>query len=389
MGRRNMRVLHVSPYVGQNPKFGGISRFVMALSAAQSDLGAEVTVASAADPAELAARNPVGSVRRVLLPTRFRRVGDWTNLRITPVLIRKLPELVKGFDVVHVHGLRTFQSAVFSILWRAGSQAMVLQPHGTASLMTGKRIQKLLFDAFLGRRLYDRATAWVALTIRERDQLREANVSSSRIQVIPNGIDTGIRSRVATKADVASWFRGLNPEVSWLIYLGRMDESKGLVALFESFRLLRAKLGGIQLLLVGPRDSSRSPGMAIARKGGGKGIYWLGNVTEDTKLQTLAAAELLVTPSFYGFPTTFVEAMLGLHEDAQVATEAVAERPDDGRCGSGWTLATRTCLRARRRDGADRPENLSLPIPIAKSRSYRSVLSGLFAKQGYQRKLLD
>jgi len=305
-----MRVLHVSPYVGQNPKFGGISRFVMALSAAQSDLGAEVTVASAADPAELAARNPVGSVRRVLLPTRFRRVGDWTNLRITPVLIRKLPELVKGFDVVHVHGLRTFQSAVFSILWRAGSQAMVLQPHGTASLMTGKRIQKLLFDAFLGRRLYDRATAWVALTIRERDQLREANVSSSRIQVIPNGIDTGIRSRVATKADVASWFRGLNPEVSWLIYLGRMDESKGLVALFESFRLLRAKLGGIQLLLVGPRDSSRSPGMAIARKGGGKGIYWLGNVTEDTKLQTLAAAELLVTPSFYGFPTTFVEAML-------------------------------------------------------------------------------
>lgn len=304
-----MRVLHLSPYIGDDPKFGGISRFVSALSTAQASMGIDVTVAAAADSDQLATGAPSGGFHTIYLPTAFRRLGDWTNIRITPILLRNLPQLVQVVDIVHIHGLRTFQSAVFSVLRKSRSPVIVIQPHGTLAALGEKRLPKILFDALVGKRLYWKAAAWIALTRREGEQLRGAGIAPKRIKVIPNGIDTAISPRSVTKSEFALRFGALNPQVPWLLYLGRMHESKGLTNLFEAFRKVKSETAGAQLLLIGPADGSVRSATFTEKTKRTNEVIWLGTLSEELKLQALSASQILVTPAFFGFPTTFIEAM--------------------------------------------------------------------------------
>ena len=95
-----------------------------------------------------------------------------------------------------------------------------------------------------------------------------------------------------------------------VLYLGRLHKSKGIDLLIEAFSELTTKLDNLKLMLVGPDDGyrlileKRAEELKIKDK-----TIFTGRVPEKEKMMAFVDADIFVTPRFYGFPSTFLEAM--------------------------------------------------------------------------------
>jgi glycosyltransferase involved in cell wall biosynthesis len=92
--------------------------------------------------------------------------------------------------------------------------------------------------------------------------------------------------------------------------LGRLHKSKGIDLLIEAFSELTTELDNVKLMLVGPDDGymltleKRAEELKIKDK-----TIFTGRVPEKEKLMAFIDADVFVTPRFYGFPSTFLEAI--------------------------------------------------------------------------------
>ena len=304
-----MKVLHLTPYFGTQPMFGGIGRFVSRLSTAQRKLGCEVTVMAPASRDDHDGGELANGVHLVTFTTGLDRLGRLMNLRIAPKSFWALRTVASGQDVIHVHGTRTFQSAVLTVFLRSLDSLVVLQPHGTFPYPGGKVRSKLIFDSVFGNKLYASAKSWIALTYHESREIQKRGVDASKIRVIPNCIDAPLVIPDISKEEFARRFDLSHIEAPWLLYLGRLHETKGLGTLLDTFRRVRSEFANAQLLIIGPKDESSVIPDLDHSHSSQIGVHWLGTVSESDKFDALKLVEALVTPSFYGFPTTFLEAM--------------------------------------------------------------------------------
>ena len=104
------------------------------------------------------------------------------------------------------------------------------------------------------------------------------------------GIVVGIGSEVPSHAD-SDRFRARHQITRpFALYVGRIDANKGCADLFANFGRYAKTSGGLDLVLVG------NPVMSIPSH---PRIHHLGFVSEDDKYDALAAADVLIMPSYY------------------------------------------------------------------------------------------
>jgi glycosyltransferase involved in cell wall biosynthesis len=109
-------------------------------------------------------------------------------------------------------------------------------------------------------------------------------------QLVP-GVVVGIGSHVPTNPQPARFRQKHNIRGPFAIYVGRIDQNKGCNELFEFFQgYLRDPAGKLSLILIG---NSLLPIPDHAR------IRHLGFLDEADKFDAMAAADLLVMPSYY------------------------------------------------------------------------------------------
>ena len=105
------------------------------------------------------------------------------------------------------------------------------------------------------------------------------------------GVVVGVGSEVPEQSDAGRFRRKFDVRRPFAIYVGRIDENKGCGELFAHFqRYARTFPRGLDLLLVG------KPVMAIP---GHHRIRHLGFVSDQDKFDALAAADLLIMPSYF------------------------------------------------------------------------------------------
>lgn len=228
---------------------------------------------------------------------------------ITPSIIPTVRKNIKFFDIVHIHGYRSFQNPVLHYYLEKKLVPYVLQSHGTLSVMGISKHPKRVYDLFIGRRILRDAASVIALTRMEAEQYRSIGVPEEKISVIPNGIDLSEFTDLPPKGSFRKKF-GIDDDEKIVLYLGRIHKIKGIDVLVKAFANVVEKLEDVKLVVVGPDDGYLGELRALIRSQKIEGnVLVTGPLYGKGKLEAYIDADVYVLPSRYEiFGMTILEA---------------------------------------------------------------------------------
>lgn len=215
---------------------------------------------------------------------------------------------VKNFDVVHVHDFRTVLTVVIYLFCRLYDVPYIIQPHGKVPIELNQRGKylKRLFDYVIGHRIIKNAAEILVLN---NDEAKSYQIISKNVIIINNGIN-----KADYELPIKQTFKkkfNIPIEFEIILYVGRINEKKGLDLLIEAFSELCKTKDKIVLVLVGPDDGYSEHLMNLSKsKNISDKVIFTGFLNKDDKSSAYVDADVFVTPIYYGFPLTFLEAML-------------------------------------------------------------------------------
>lgn len=180
----------------------------------------------------------------------------------------------------------------------------VVKVHGTDMNVLAKRPQ-------VARQLrwaLPRASRVVAVSRPLADVVESFGVPRERIDVVANGVDARLfhpRDRAEARATLGH----AEDARRWLLYVGRLEETKGVLDLLQAFSLLAQRRSDVRLVLVG--DGGARPACAQAAAGWlGERVLVAGTRPLEEVAHWMAACDALVLPSWAeGTPNVILEAL--------------------------------------------------------------------------------
>jgi glycosyltransferase involved in cell wall biosynthesis len=169
-----------------------------------------------------------------------------------------------------------------------------------------------------------RARRVVAVSRPLADVVASFGVPRDRIDVVTNGVDAELfrpRDQAAARASVGHG----GDTRRWLLYVGRLEEAKGVLDLLEAFSLVAERRPDVRLVVVG--DGSARAACARAAAGElGERILVAGPRPLTEVPQWMAACDAVVLPSWAeGTPNVVLEALAC---GRRVVATAVGGTPD-------------------------------------------------------------
>jgi phosphatidylinositol alpha-mannosyltransferase len=199
-------------------------------------------------------------------------------------------------DVVHCHGFMFPEIAYWAI--RASSSANVVSLM-SAGFPTGRLAARLFRAAFSGQ--IARVGAVIALS----DWAAECHAGFFRepYAIIPPGIDL-----VRFSPDLSD--RGA-PRVPTVLFVGRLDERKGLEVLLRAMPIVLQERPDARLAIVGDGPRRASAERLSEELGIGGRVAFMGRVSREELPHVYASASLYVSPALGGesFGIVLLEAM--------------------------------------------------------------------------------
>ncbi|MCC6004733.1 MAG: glycosyltransferase [Thermofilum sp.] len=314
-----MRILHVIPYFPPASAFGGPPKATYLVARELAERGHEVTVYTT-DAKDLHTRiwdgkapwieKEVDGVKVVYFRNLTMLTVKMFKLFVTPALPARARKEMKEFDIVHLHEFRTLQNVVVARAAREHGVPYVLQAHGSVPRVGSWKTLKLLYDAVYGYKLLRGASRAIALTKAEAGHYRRMGVPEEKIAIIPNGIDLSEYSNLPSKGTFKKKFN-IPEDRKIVLYLGRIHKTKGIDLLIKAFSYLKNKMKDRDTILViaGPDDGYLCEARNLANSlGCYNSVMFTGFISSEDKLRAIVDADVFITPSFYGFPMTFLEA---------------------------------------------------------------------------------
>jgi glycosyltransferase involved in cell wall biosynthesis len=308
-----MKICFVCPCFAPAWKYGGLVKVAYELSIHLRDRGHNIKVftTDAKDKKSRMNESFIPNINMVVYYCKnLSNYLAW-NQRITISLstIWLLKKQIKQFDIIHIHGYRDFQSVISYYYCKKYNVPYLIQPHGSVSYINKKRF-KILFDKLIGKKILTNANKVITLNKSESKLIASKGVSPDRIEILPNGINLlsyyPLHKKGIFKKDL-----NISNDVKIILYVGRINESKGLDLLIIAVSRLLEKNKKILLIIIGEDDGFKSTLQSMIKKFNiERYVHFFGFVSYEKKLDAFADADVFVTPSFYGFPLTFLESII-------------------------------------------------------------------------------
>ncbi len=247
-------------------------------------------------------------------------------------------DLGSRFDVVHCH---TWYSHLAGCLAQQLAQAKLvltthsLEPHRPWKVeQLGTAYQA---STWIERTAYQNADGVVAVSRAMREDVHDLYaVPLDRIRVIANGIDLGQYCPTPDPAVQAKY--GINPDLPFALFVGRITRQKGIIHLVRAARWLNP---GMQLVLCAGAPDTPEIGremeaeVAAARRETQVPIHWIPQVLPRPEIIALyTMASLFVCPSVYEpFGIINLEAMACQTPVVASAVGGIREVVVDGETG--------------------------------------------------------
>lgn len=218
---------------------------------------------------------------------------------------------IKNSEIIHIHELRRVINIIIYYYAKKYKIPYVIHAHGAVhpNKKPLKRLLGIIFDTVFTRRFINSASKVIALNNDEAEEYEIFGLNKEKIVIVPNGIDSSLYINLPQRG-IFKRKLGINNNTKIILYLGRIAETKGIDLLIEAFAHLIKKADfSTQLIIAGP-DS----GYLVKAKFISKSLHltnlvnFTGFLSPVDKLNVLVDADVFVTPSFYGFPMTFLEA---------------------------------------------------------------------------------
>ncbi|WP_435349080.1 glycosyltransferase family 4 protein [Haloarchaeobius sp. HRN-SO-5] len=289
-----MRILRVAQKTYPDVK-GGAPYHVHAMSRDQAAMGHDVTVVTVRQDPDL----PHHEERDGYTVVRY----DPTHSVIGNDLSAGVAEYLRHadqFDVVHAHSHLYFSTNLAALKRRLGDVPLAITNHGLYS----QTAPEWVFRAYLktvGRWTFDQADVVFCYTDVDRQRLREFGVTS-RIRVVPNGIDTERFAPDGPESDL------VDADGPVLLFVGRLVDGKRPHDAVEAALTVRDDHPDATLYVCGDGPLREE----LERRAGeelGDGIVFLGHLPYDEMPMVYRSADVLVLPSrAEGVPRTVLEA---------------------------------------------------------------------------------
>ncbi|MEM0117546.1 MAG: glycosyltransferase family 4 protein [Conexivisphaerales archaeon] len=297
-----MKIAQVTPYF--YPVEGGVERHVYSLSKLLHERGHEVHVFTYRGD-----RNGgklCGSEFYDGLPVRrfssLFTLGEFA--RFWPGVMK---ELVKGeFDVVHAHVYRHPHSDISLIASKVTGSRSVLTAHSPfpPSRMRRRfsRFMVPLYDKTVGHFMLNGFDTVISLTSSEAEKLTSLGLENSKLVTIPHGVDP----RHFEKADAERFLSRFKlHDKRYILYLGRINKTKGLEYLLQAFSKVSKEYEDLYLVLAGPvtdREEEEYNNKLVyetSQLGIFGKVIFTGPLSEEEKLAAYESCSVFVLPSVY------------------------------------------------------------------------------------------
>lgn len=289
--RRPLKIGIVSPYGYPHP--GGVNEHVRFTHQAMRDMGHDVRIITSKYGHERESEGHVirlgtgwavpsnGSVGRVTLGLRFKRQA------------REVLEAHR-FDLLHFH--EPFVPFLSPTVLDQSETVNVATFHAfggfSPSYWIGSKVTRHLADKLHGR---------IAVSGAARHFINRYFPGDYR--VIPNGVDLELFVR-------AEPFEELRDGTINILFLGRLEERKGLIHLLKAYHRLRKRHVDARLLVIGAGPKLREYRRFVGLRGI-RDVEFLGRVSDEAKVRYFASADIYCAPNTgqESFGVVLLEAM--------------------------------------------------------------------------------
>ena len=276
-GRQPLKVGIVSPYGYPHP--GGVNEHVRFTYEAMSRMGHDVWIITSKYGRERESEGHVirlgtgwaapanGSVGRVTLGLRFKR-------QVREVLA------VHHFDVLHFH--EPFVPFLSPTMLDASDTVNIATFHAFGGFSPSYWIG----SKFAGR-LADRLDGRIAVSGAARHFI--SRYFPGEYRIIPNGVDL-------EAFQSAEPYEELRDGTLNILFVGRLEERKGLIHLLKAYHRLRKRKVDARLLVVGDGPKRREYKRFVGLRGI-RDVEFLGRVSDDEKVRYFASADVYCAPN--------------------------------------------------------------------------------------------
>jgi glycosyltransferase involved in cell wall biosynthesis len=167
--------------------------------------------------------------------------------------------------------------------------------------------------------------------------IKYVGVRSTNWHIVPNGIDTSLFAEQYSHnaGDVFRKRYGLISK-KLVLYVGRVERSKGLDFLIQGFAKVSDRFGDARLVIVGSGNAEYLNRLRreARREGIDQDTLFLGKIEQDLLLGAFHASDLVVLPSLMeGFGLTLLEAMTAGKPVVATRVGAIPEVVENGLTG--------------------------------------------------------
>jgi glycosyltransferase involved in cell wall biosynthesis len=205
-----------------------------------------------------------------------------------------------------------------------------------------------------------RARRVVAVSRPLGDVVASFGVPRERIDVVPNGVDPEL-FRPRDRSSARALLGHAGDASRWLLYVGRLEEAKGVLDLLTAFSPLSARRPDIRLAIVG--DGRVRPECERAAGALGERVMVLGARPLEEVALWMAACDALVLPSWAeGTPNVVIEALASGRRVVAThvgGTPDLIARPELGELVPPHSPALLAAALERAADAVYRPEDVS------------------------------
>jgi glycosyltransferase involved in cell wall biosynthesis len=297
-----MKIAQVTPYF--LPVEGGVERHVLNLSRELVRRGHEVEIFTCASTRQSEALDH-SSVVEGLRVYRFESIMSLGEFgRVWPGFARQV--LNGEFDVVHAHSFRHPHTDLAMLVSKLAGSASVLTTHSPfhPGEVRGPLARALvpIYDNFFAPTTLAYFGSVISLTPEEAGLLARMGVSSDQTVIIPHGVDRVHFSRSDPSVFTSKFGLG-GKDIA--LCLSRMNRTKGLDVLLESFAAIVSRAPNLTLVLAGGCTSRKEEtflaelrrkavALSVAER-----VVFTGRLTDEEKASAYEACTVFILPSVY------------------------------------------------------------------------------------------